>query len=81
MSAPKNSVNLARVSQESRSRLPAALPQVNLKAAGTGVGASSHYAPVPEDCSRQPVREFAACTAESYRLASWLAECRVKTVA
>ena len=35
----------------------------------------------PTDRSDQPVREFAAYTAELYRLADWLAECGVENVA
>ena len=61
-------------------RLPAALSQVNLNAAGIDVGASSHFAAVPADRADQPVREFGAFTADLYRLADWLAECGVETV-
>ena len=56
------------------------LSQLNLNAAGIDVGASSHYVAVPADRSEQPVQEFAAFTADLYRLASWLAECHVETV-
>ena len=52
-----------------------------LNAAGIDVGASSHFVAVPEDCADQPVREFEAFTADLYRLADWLAECEVDTVA
>ena len=62
-------------------RLPAELSRVSLNAAGIDVGASSHFAAVPEDRWDQPVREFEAFTADLYRLADWLAECRVETVA
>ena len=53
---------------------------MNLNAAGIDVGASSHFVAVSEDCSDQPVREFAAYTADLYLLAEWLAECGVETV-
>ena len=56
------------------------LSQLNLNAAGIDVGASSHYVAVPADRSEQPVQEFAAFTADLYRLANWLAECHVETV-
>ena len=36
---------------------------------------------VPEGRCEQPVREFASFTADLYRLADWLAECGVETVA
>ena len=65
---------------DKRRHLPKELSQINLNAAGIDVGASSHYAAVPEDRSERPVREFAAYTADLYRLADWLMECRVETV-
>ncbi len=45
------------------------------------MGASSHFVAVPEGRCEQPVREFASFTADLYRLADWLAECGVETVA
>ena len=45
------------------------------------MGASSHYVAVPADRAEQPVREYEAFTADLYRLADWLAECGVETVA
>ena len=63
-----------------RERLPAQLSQANLDAAGIDVGASSHFVAVPADRSAQPVQEFAALTADLYRLADWLAGCGVETV-
>ena len=45
------------------------------------MGASSHFVAVPADRTEQPVQEFEAFTADLYRLADWLAECGVKTVA
>ena len=59
---------------------PAGLSQLNLNAAGIDVGASSHFVAVPADRTEQPVQEFEAFTADLYRLADWLAECRVETV-
>ena len=63
-----------------RQRLPAELSQLNLNAAGIDVGATSHFVAVPADRAEQPVQEFAAFTADLYRLAEWLAECGVETV-
>ena len=62
-----------------RERLPAELSQVNLNAAGIDVGASSHFVAVSLDRAEPPVREFAAFTADLYRLAAWLEECGVET--
>lgn len=61
--------------------LPEALSRVNLNAAGIDVGASSHFVAVSEARSEQPVREFEAYTSELYRLADWMLECGVETVA
>ena len=57
------------------------MERLNLDAAGIDVGSASHFVAVPEDRDEQPVREFAAYTADLYRLADWLAACGVKTVA
>ena len=59
---------------------PAGLSQLNLNAAGIDVGATSHFVAVPANHAEQPVREFAAYTADLYRLAEWLVECGVETV-
>ena len=59
---------------------PEGLSQLNLNAAGIDVGATSHFVAVPSDRAEEPVREFAAFTADLYRLADWLVECRVDTV-
>ena len=59
---------------------PEGLSQLNLNAAGIDVGATSHFVAVPADRVEEPVREFAAFTADLYRLADWLVECRVDTV-
>ena len=63
-----------------RERLPAELSQVNLNAVGIDVGAGSHFVAVSADRAEPPVQEFAAFTADLYRLADWLAECGVETV-
>ena len=76
MSTRKTSVKTVGRTGRGRERLPAELSQVNLNASGIDVGASSHFVAV----SQQPVREFAAYTADLYRLADWLAECGVETV-
>jgi len=60
--------------------MPGPLEQINLHAAGIDVGSRAHYVAVPPDRDEQPVREFAAFTADLYRLADWLRACRVETV-
>ena len=65
-----------------RERLPAELSRVNFGAAGVDVGAGKPLTKaVPENSCEQPVREFAAFTADLYRMADWLEECGVETVA
>ena len=66
---------------EQAKELPEELSRVNLNAAGIDVGASSHFVAVSEGRSEQPVREFQAYTADLYRMADWLVECGVSTVA
>ena len=81
MSTPENGAKSAGKARGGRQRRTGQLSRVNLNAAGIDVGASSHFVAVPEDRWDQPVREFEAFTAGLYRLADWLAECGVETVA
>jgi len=64
-----------------RRRVSSAMERINKDAAGIDIGSASHFVAVPEDRDDQPVREFAAYTADLYRLADWLAACGVRTVA
>lgn len=61
--------------------VPSALERINLDAAGIDIGATSHFVAVPEDRDDRPVREFAGYTEDLYRLADWLTQCGIKTVA
>jgi len=49
--------------------------------AGIDIGNQSHYVAVRPDRDPQPVRRFGCFTADLYRLADWLKNCGVKTVA
>ena len=80
MTTRQRSAKPASQTAGERERLPAELSQINLNAAGIDVGASSHYVAVSADRAEPPVREFAAFTADLYRLADWLTECGVETV-
>jgi len=64
-----------------RRRMPLAMERINQDAAGIDIGSASHFVAVPEDRDDQPVREFAAYTADLYRLADWLTACGIRTVA
>jgi transposase len=56
--------------------------QVNHHAAGIDAGASEHYVAVPEESTDGPaVKKFPTNTFGLYRLADWLAECGITTVA
>jgi transposase len=57
------------------------LEVVHPHAAGIDVGNSAHYVAVRPDRDAQPVRRFECFTADLYRLADWLQNCGVKTVA
>jgi transposase len=57
------------------------LPLLNPDAAGIDVGAREHYVAVPAERDEQPVRSFGAFTQDLHRLAQWLLQCGIKTVA
>jgi transposase len=50
-------------------------------AAGIDIGANEHWVAVPEDRAEQPVRPFGTFTSELHRLAQWLKDCGIRTVA
>ena len=81
MSMHKSRAKSAIKVSDRRESLPAELSRVNLNAGGVDVGAGSHFVAVPEGRCQQPVREFASFTADNYRMADWLEECGVETVA
>jgi transposase len=58
-----------------------ALEQINLNAAGIDVGAEEVYVAVPKDRDEESVRSFPTFTADLHRLADWLANCGIETVA
>ena len=80
MTANRRSAKPVEKATLGRERLPAGLSQINLNAAGIDVGAASHFVAVSADRAEPSVREFAAFTADLYRLAAWLTECGVETV-
>jgi len=57
------------------------LQRIQPDAAGIDCGATSHYVAVPEDRDPQPVRAFSTFTTDLHRLADWLVQCGIKTVA
>lgn len=57
------------------------LEVVHADAAGIDVGNASHFVAVPPDRDEVPVREFGSWTADLKRMAGWLKECGIRTVA
>ncbi len=57
------------------------LERIQPDAAGIDCGEKHHFVAVPTDRDSQPVREYRTVTRELYRLADWLAQCGIKTVA
>ena len=58
-----------------------ALPVLKPNAAGIDIAATELYAAVPQDKAEQPVRAFGTFTCDLHRLADWLKECDVETIA
>jgi Transposase len=57
------------------------LEVVHPHAAGIDIGNASHYVAVPPSRDPQPVRCFGCTTAELKKMAEWLTQCRIRTVA
>lgn len=57
------------------------LEKINVDVAGVDVGAETHFVAVPADRTDTPVRKFRSFTADLQKLADWLAECGIKSVA
>jgi transposase len=62
-------------------RSDATLYCIEPNAAGVDIGATEAFVAVPPDRDPQPIRCFAAFTADLHRLADWLRECNIDTVA
>jgi len=58
-----------------------ALEQISPNAAGIDVGAEEVYVAVPPDRDEPSVRSFPTFTADLHRLADWLKQCQIETVA
>ena len=58
-----------------------ALSQINTNAAGIDIGAEEFYVAVGKDRDAESVRTFPTFTADIHRLADWLTQCKVETVA
>ena len=58
-----------------------ALEQINLNAAGIDIGAEEVYVAVPQGRDEESVRTFPTFTVDLLRLADWLADCGIETIA
>ncbi len=59
----------------------AGLEVVHRDAAGIDIGNASHYVAIPPDRDGEPVREFGSWTADLLRMAAWLKQRGIRTVA
>jgi transposase len=57
------------------------LPVMRPNAAGIDIGATEVFVAVPQDRTTEPVRSFPTFTQDLYKLADWLKQCNIKTVA
>ena len=64
-----------------RERLSKHLERVNLYAAGIDIGSQMHYVAVPEGLDPEPVRSFSCFTGDLKKMAAWLVEIGIATVA
>jgi transposase len=84
MASPHSSPLNRKQRRELTRRLRAADPGLDVihpHAAGIDVGNSAHYVAVRPDRDPDPVRRFDCFTADLHRLADWLQQCGVTTVA
>ncbi len=72
---------MARRSKSKGNRRQFKLKIVHNRAAGIDVGSTFHVAAVPEELCPEPVQTFESFTGDLYRLADWLIEIGVTTVA
>ncbi len=63
------------------SKKKVALPVLNPDAAGVDIGATEIYVAVPADRDPDPVQMFLTFTVDLNKLADWLQQCRIRTVA
>jgi transposase len=74
--------NSKRERTDKKARVTASLlERVQPDAAGIDCGQNSHFVAVPPERDPQPVHEFRTFTIDLHRLADWLVQCGVKTVA
>jgi transposase len=78
--AMKHNSKRPRAGKQERVSTPL-FERIQPDAAGVDCGQNSHFVAVPPERDPQPVREFRTFTADLHRLADWLVQCGVTTVA
>src|SRR5439155_23995450 len=73
---PQNHIN-----KRTKIKLDSGLPMINPDAAGIDIGHREHWCAVPVERSAKPVQRFGTFTEDLEKLADWLKECGIKTVA
>lgn len=72
---------MTKYKQQTLKKRVNALEQINLNAAGVDIGAEEMYVAVPPERDEPSVRSFPTFTADLQRLADWLEQCGIDTVA
>jgi len=67
--------------QRGQRKKGAVLPMIQPDAAGVDVGAREIYVAVPPDRDEEAVRHFSTFTEDLHKIAGWLKQCRIKSVA
>jgi transposase len=72
---------MAKATKRKHRKLERSLPEMRANAAGIDIGATEIFVAVPADRDSDSVRSFPTFTQDLHRLADWLHQCRVDTVA
>ncbi len=65
----------------SEKKIRSDLEKINHDAAGIDIGSEFHYVAVPEDRDEKAVQKFGCFTGDIRKMAVWLKECKITTVA
>lgn len=77
----KNTPQSVPESRKNRLKEVESFQEINRYAAGIDIGANSHFVAIPKGLDKESVKEFKSFTPDLYRLANWLKQCGIKTVA
>ena len=77
----KHGIKPKKIAKKATSTNNDTLSKLNLNAAGIDIGSEEHYVAVPEGRAEERVLKFGCYTRELHKMARWLKECGVETVA